>query len=162
VVVEPEEIVAGDPRGHRMLYVALTRTTTNLDIVHVGEPLPGAGEPAAPEETSAAAGDMCAELLASLDANDNHERATKLTLAVPERAQLEPEPAVVVPPEPFVVTAPPPVRLASGNSLSQRVTELLAVEIAQQIRDSAPAALWAPVLDRVAALLDQAPPMDGP
>jgi DNA helicase IV len=40
VVVEPEQIVAGDERGHRMLYVALTRTTRYLDIVCVGEPLP--------------------------------------------------------------------------------------------------------------------------
>ncbi|WP_345631355.1 HelD family protein [Rugosimonospora acidiphila] len=40
IVVEPEQIVAGDERGHRMLYVALTRATRHLDIVCVGEPLP--------------------------------------------------------------------------------------------------------------------------
>jgi DNA helicase IV len=40
VVVEPAEIVAGDERGHRLLYVALTRTTRYLDIVCVGDPLP--------------------------------------------------------------------------------------------------------------------------
>jgi DNA helicase IV len=40
VVVEPEQIVGGDVRGHRMLYVALTRTTRYLDIVCVGEPVP--------------------------------------------------------------------------------------------------------------------------
>ena len=40
VVIEPEEIVAGDERGHRMLFMALTRTTRYLDIVCVGEPLP--------------------------------------------------------------------------------------------------------------------------
>jgi hypothetical protein len=40
VVIEPEEIVAGDERGHRMLFVALTRTTRYLDIVCVGEPVP--------------------------------------------------------------------------------------------------------------------------
>lgn len=40
VVLEPEEIVAGDERGHRMLFVALTRTTRYLDIVCVGDPLP--------------------------------------------------------------------------------------------------------------------------
>ena len=40
VVVEPEEIVASDERGHRLLYVALTRTTGYLDLVCVGEPLP--------------------------------------------------------------------------------------------------------------------------
>jgi DNA helicase IV len=40
VVVEPEQIVADHERGHRMLYVALTRTTAYLDIVCVGDPLP--------------------------------------------------------------------------------------------------------------------------
>jgi hypothetical protein len=40
VVVEPEDIVAGDERGHRMLFIALTRTTRYLDIVAVGDPLP--------------------------------------------------------------------------------------------------------------------------
>jgi len=40
VVAEPQEIVAADPRGHRLLYVAMTRTTGHLDIVCAGEPLP--------------------------------------------------------------------------------------------------------------------------
>jgi DNA helicase IV len=40
IVVEPEEIVAVDPRGHRLLYVALTRTTGYLDIVCAGQALP--------------------------------------------------------------------------------------------------------------------------
>src|SRR5439155_27133006 len=40
VVVEPEDIVAADERGHRMLFMAHTRTTRYLDIVCVGEPLP--------------------------------------------------------------------------------------------------------------------------
>lgn len=40
VVVEPEYIVAEHHRGHRMLYVALTRTTGYLDVVCVGHPLP--------------------------------------------------------------------------------------------------------------------------
>jgi len=40
VVVEPEEIVAGDEHGHRLLFVAFTRTTRYLDIVCAGEPVP--------------------------------------------------------------------------------------------------------------------------
>ncbi len=40
IVVEPEEIVASDPRGLRLLYVALTRTTGYLDIIAAGDPLP--------------------------------------------------------------------------------------------------------------------------
>jgi DNA helicase IV len=45
VVIEPEEIVASDERGHRLLFVALTRTTKYLDIVCVGEPVPVATPP---------------------------------------------------------------------------------------------------------------------
>lgn len=40
VVVEPERIVAEYERGDRLLYVALTRTTHHLSVVHVGAPLP--------------------------------------------------------------------------------------------------------------------------
>jgi DNA helicase IV len=40
VVVEPQEIVAGDPNGLRLLYVALTRTTRYLHVVCAGDPLP--------------------------------------------------------------------------------------------------------------------------
>jgi DNA helicase IV len=40
VVVEPAEIVAEDERGHRLLYVAFTRTTRFLDVVCVGSALP--------------------------------------------------------------------------------------------------------------------------
>jgi DNA helicase IV len=44
VVVEPADIVAEDERGHRLLYMALTRTTRYLDIVCTGEPLPLAAD----------------------------------------------------------------------------------------------------------------------
>ncbi|HYN95828.1 MAG TPA: ATP-binding domain-containing protein, partial [Pilimelia sp.] len=40
LVVEPAEIVAGTPRGHSDLYVALTRATRRLGVLHAGE-LPG-------------------------------------------------------------------------------------------------------------------------
>ena len=46
VVVEPEDIVSGDVRGHRMLFIALTRTTRYLDIVAAGDPLPMTATPA--------------------------------------------------------------------------------------------------------------------
>jgi superfamily I DNA/RNA helicase len=50
IVVEPEHIVTADPRGHRMLYVALTRTTRYLDVVCFGDPLPLALPPVVPQE----------------------------------------------------------------------------------------------------------------
>jgi len=40
VVVEPEAIVAEEERGHRMLYIAFTRATTELHVVCVGDPMP--------------------------------------------------------------------------------------------------------------------------
>ena len=40
VIVEPEDLVAQDPSGLRLLYVALTRTTKYLTVVHAGQPLP--------------------------------------------------------------------------------------------------------------------------
>lgn len=39
IVVEPEAIVADDPQGLRLLYVALTRSTQSLTVVHQ-QPLP--------------------------------------------------------------------------------------------------------------------------
>jgi DNA helicase IV len=41
VVVEPAEILDGSPRGGNDLYVALTRATKRLGVVHSG-PLPAA------------------------------------------------------------------------------------------------------------------------
>jgi hypothetical protein len=41
VVVEPAEILGGSPRGGNDLYMALTRTTKRLGVVHSG-PLPAA------------------------------------------------------------------------------------------------------------------------
>lgn len=41
VVVEPAEIVADEPAGHRALFVSLTRATRSLAVVHV-RPLPDA------------------------------------------------------------------------------------------------------------------------
>jgi len=41
VVVEPAELLGGSPRGGNDLYVALTRTTQRLGVVHSG-PLPAA------------------------------------------------------------------------------------------------------------------------
>jgi hypothetical protein len=41
VVAEPELIVESDPQGGRLLYVALTRATSSLTVVHHGAVLPG-------------------------------------------------------------------------------------------------------------------------
>ncbi|MFL6145045.1 MAG: RNA polymerase recycling motor ATPase HelR [Labedaea sp.] len=51
LVVEPERILAGGPRGAAELYVALTRATQRLGVLHHGplpRPLSGLDEPASP------------------------------------------------------------------------------------------------------------------
>jgi len=53
VVVEPADIVAEDERGHRLLYMALTRTTRYLDVVCAGDPLPLAATPPSPASPAA-------------------------------------------------------------------------------------------------------------
>ena len=40
IVVEPGLIVDDDPRGHRLLYIALTRATTHLHLIGAAEDLP--------------------------------------------------------------------------------------------------------------------------
>ncbi|WP_116050662.1 ATP-binding domain-containing protein [Amycolatopsis palatopharyngis] len=46
VVIGPDEVVAESPRGLNDLYVALTRATKRLGIVHTGEVLPALSGPA--------------------------------------------------------------------------------------------------------------------
>jgi DNA helicase IV len=62
VVVEPEAIVESEEQGHRLLYVALTRATKRMTVIHRGQALPlpvgGTDEPAtglpAPAQLAAA------------------------------------------------------------------------------------------------------------
>lgn len=116
VVVEPEEIVANDRRGHRMLYVALTRTTAYLDVVHVGDPLPLGDSRAQISEPGRAAQDVV--------------RSARTLAAAP-------------------------IKSPGTKRLSERVIEVLAGEIAAQIREASPEGLWRSVLHRVAELLGE-------
>ena len=42
LVVDPDRIVADSPRGRSDLYVALTRATSRLGVIHPGQDLPTA------------------------------------------------------------------------------------------------------------------------
>jgi hypothetical protein len=57
LVVEPERIIADGPRGAAELYVALTRATQRLGVLHHG-PLPQALNALAETGTPAKAGDQ--------------------------------------------------------------------------------------------------------
>jgi hypothetical protein len=125
--------VAEDERGFRLLYVALTRTTRYL---HVVGPLPvlGAEEPVdiSDFEMTRAIALPAAVIPAAIG-----------TAAVPqvERAEVE---------KPTVQT-PEPARTTSG--LSARIVELVAAELAEQMRENVQPAQWQAVLTRVDELL---------
>ncbi|MBX6750083.1 MAG: AAA family ATPase [Micromonosporaceae bacterium] len=97
VVVEPERIVAEHVRGHRMLYVALTRTTAYLDVVCVGDPLPlsqpapvETAQPVPAENFGARERDRLAELIASQVRNSAPREAWSAVLEEARRRLMGP------------------------------------------------------------------------
>ncbi len=123
VVVEPEDIVAEDERGHRLLYVAMTRTTRYLDIVCVGSPLP-------------------------LGANTGPDDASP---RLPRQPVSEDRtPAAVAEADDSRTGSPAPVRQAP---VSQRFVDLAAEEVVTLLRGTVAPNLWAPVLARAGELL---------
>lgn len=147
VVVEPEDIVDGDSRGYRMLYVALTRTTTYLDVVHVGGPLP------LPPETATSDGADNSNALPTFQNEPTVETVdTEPTNPIVSVVSIEP---TVEPHPPTNASIPTPREMP----LSERIVQILAEETSGQIRDNCPERLWGPVLTRIAELLGQpAPP----
>ena len=139
VVAEPESIVRDQDRGARLLYVAFTRTTRHLTVVHIGPVIPDASAPKQ-RPTGSGAG-------------------RQLKLGEPEAPELEfPTPAVEENVDP-VGSAPfksdsatPPV--PAPNSARPRVVGLLAATMADEIKASLPAELWLQVLAAIAEELD--------
>ncbi len=124
VIVEPRDIVAEDERGFRLLYVALTRTTRYL---HVVGPLPvlGVAEP--------------------VDITD-----FEMTRAIALPAAVRPA-AIGTAAVPEVEK--PKVDKMEPSGLSARIVELVAVELAGQIRENVQPAQWQAVLTRIDELL---------
>ena len=112
VVIEPSEIINSAERGHRLLYIALTRTTTYLDVISSTEN-EVAEQPPTTEEM----------------------RRVSMTSPTPTN------------------TSTSINNGEAGRKLSDRVSALLATELAGQIRESAPEQLWASVLNKTAELL---------
>ena len=71
VVVEPIDIIKEAPRGERLLYVALTRTTRYLSVVHTAIDMP-VGQPTPPIERRELDTDSSppGQLVATLDRNE--------------------------------------------------------------------------------------------
>ncbi|MDH6462764.1 DNA helicase IV [Micromonospora sp. A200] len=141
VVVEPDDIIAEDDRGHRLLYVALTRTTRYLDIVCVRLPAelsdgsddisgnPGSGEAPAEGRTSA---------------------DVPVTVDEPQGRQL-PDQSVTTLSGHNMASDPQP----SPRPASRRFVDLGAEEVVALLRETVAPSLWHAVLSRAGELLDQ-------
>lgn len=165
VVMEPEDIVAEDDRGHRLLYVALTRTTRYLDIVCVRSPVAiaddggsddattdrsdepsdaGTVDAGDAEERSEFEPDPWGEILDELLGSNSDAAADGSDAAeVKEASTTGPRPAV----EP---SRPTPQR----RHVSQRLVDLAAEEVVAVLRETVAPNLWKSVLVRAAEVLD--------
>jgi hypothetical protein len=136
VVVEPDDIIAEDERGHRLLYVALTRTTRYLHIVGV-QPVIGGGEPP-----------LSAGTLIAKQATESSQVVSP-TIALAEALEDPPLAAAA----PIALSPPPPPARAGG--LAAQIVELVALELASQVRENLQPSQWQAVLDRVTELLGE-------
>jgi DNA helicase IV len=120
VVVEPEAIVAESERGHRMLYIALTRTTRYLSVVHSSRALPLP--------------------------TDDRARLTSTEQALLRTVQEPPDEAAV----PAVPVEDPIAHpIVTGPDLSDVVTRTVAETLAEQIRVNVPQSKWPLIVDRI-------------
>ncbi|MFG1953070.1 UvrD-helicase domain-containing protein [Micromonospora sp. NPDC048830] len=146
VVIEPADIVAADVRGHRLLYVALTRTTRYLDIVCSGSPLPmGANVESTPtaevqdlqgDDQRTFWGSMMADIAAGLA-----EMGFDPASSSPGDSQPDPDSALTAPrPD----TEPTPT--APRTKASARLITAAAEDVIELLRESVAPNLWQAVL----------------
>ncbi len=129
VVVEPRDIVAEDERGHRLLYVAMTRTTRFLDVVAVGDPL-GAQEQTSNDDPTAGRPSHTADRVARSGAANAGAAS-----APPASGAARP--------------------LTGDAGRSQRFVDMGAEEVVTLLRETVSPNLWRHVLARAAELLDE-------
>lgn len=143
VVVDPTGIVSEAERGYRMLYVALTRTTKYLTVVHDGVAMPGPGQ-----ET------LSPEL---------RERAVVHTVDEPPAEGVDISSTLAESPGlPLVSAKPAPHPAPSTGGTHQPPTHDLAtmivraasMSVADQIKASVAPAQWAQLIDQLRRDLD--------
>lgn len=164
VVMEPEDIVAEDDRGHRLLYVALTRTTRYLDIVCVGDPLAMAdGDRRSDDPTTDGVDEPSAGIGDAVGAEEGsdfkpdpwgpflRERLAPKSDAADGSDAAGAEGGPHVRPAVVVETsdAPPP-----RGRVSQRFVDLAAEEVVALLRETVAPNLWESVLARAGEILD--------
>jgi DNA helicase IV len=132
VVVEPEAIAHGTTEGLRLLYVALTRTTRYLRIVHTGVPLPlPSKEPATTDEMT-----QHGAIADTAHTPGDYFRGGVHDTPMHDAGTSSDEPEVRT------------VRRSRAR-LSDQVAHTIAEDLADQIRHRAPAALWPAIVDRL-------------
>ncbi|MER7591804.1 UvrD-helicase domain-containing protein [Micromonospora sp. NPDC127501] len=160
VVMEPEDIVAEDDRGHRLLYVALTRTTRYLDIVCVGDPLAMGDDDRASDDTdepSAAAGDAATHAEEHSDFRPDPWGPVLHEVLGPNFAAANGSDAAGgkdgprVRPATMVEPSDAPAR---RGHVSQRFVDLAAEEVVALLRGTVAPNLWESVLARAGEILD--------
>lgn len=135
VVVEPSDIIAEDAHGHRLLYVALTRTTRYLDVVALRLPSElGLGASDEPD----------AELItAETSPSPAPEQSTDVRSAREGHAQTR-----------HTSTRNDRDAVTLVRPASQRFVDLGAEEVVALLRETVAPSLWQAVLNRAGELLD--------
>jgi len=139
VVVDPTGIVAEAERGYRMLYVALTRTTKYLTVVHDGVAMPVPSPDGLPDEAKA--------LATVLTVEEPPAEGEDIT-AAPSLPEVDELPNV------RRSTAAPKPAPSHGADLANMIVRAASASVAEQIRASVAPAQWAALLDQLRRDLD--------
>jgi DNA helicase IV len=134
IVVEPAEIVKADPRGERLLYIALTRTTKYLEVIYADPAVRHLDLPV----------QLTASQPAEVSQNESEEQA------VHAASVTAPRPAPPSPPAPPVRSRP--------NPLVESIAQALADELRQKAADTVRETIYAEVVRRAAELLGDGQP----
>ncbi|GAA1915388.1 HelD family protein [Nocardioides marmoribigeumensis] len=164
IVVEPEEIVAESPSGFRLLYVALTRTTRYLSVVHVGAALPltaaaAAVAPSLAPPLTEGSGDQDGLFEVVAEAVEPSEGAETLLAtrfktptedtATTESTNASSGTASASPRGTNGLSLREPGAGDPGDALARVVSESVAASLAQSVRQSVAPPLWPYVIDRL-------------
>jgi DNA helicase IV len=159
VVVEPEAIVASDPHGLRLLYIALTRTTSHLTVAHSGRalPLPREDDIADPQaavaDTQIIPGPPPHAVQPSLEPT-----APKLPEPLPEPeptpakaavSDTQPVPPSTVEPTATATQSPRPQIVQTPLDLSGTVVRAAVAGISSEVRNAVPQAQWVRLIDEL-------------
>lgn len=130
VVLSPHVIVEEDVHGYRLLYIALTRTTRYLTVVHDGDPLA-----------------LNSRIVATSDAGSSAQQALPLVGGpdVPEQLTVP----IVATPSPAAGRGMPQTPPAVGRGVHNAVVKAAAESVAADLRASLPEALWPQMLDEL-------------